>query len=71
MSDEAKTSATPMWVRVAAAIAIVAFFVLFLMGVLGYYDGWLVASAVFLVAFGGVWAYKLGREPRAIDLIDD
>jgi hypothetical protein len=53
---------TPTWVRVAAGIAVAAFFVVFLTGVFGYYDWWLIASAVFLVAFGAVWAYKLRHD---------
>lgn len=52
-------AATPTWIRVAAAIAIVAFFVLSVTGLFGYYDWWMAASAVFVVAFGAVWAYKI------------
>lgn len=56
---------TPTWVRVAAGTAVAAFFVVFLTGVFGYYDWWLIASAVFLVAFGAVWAYKLRHDRDA------
>ena len=64
-AERLEATVTPTWVRVAAGTAIASFFVLFLTGVFGYYDWWLIASAVFLVAFGAVWAYKLRHDRDA------
>jgi hypothetical protein len=59
--DEVKEQSrpTPAWLRVVAAIGIAAFLILFVAGVLGYYDWWLVASIVFVFSFGAVWFHKL------------
>jgi hypothetical protein len=56
---KAQERPTPAWLRVVAAIGVAAFFLLFIAGIFGYYDGWLAASVVFVVAFGAVWVHKL------------
>jgi hypothetical protein len=61
-----------LWLRIVAALAVVAFFVLFLAGLFGYYDWWLVASIVFAIGFGAVWIYNLFHDPDdAVDMMDE
>src|SRR5512132_785608 len=62
----------PTWIRCTAAIAVAAFVLSFLGGLLGAGGWWQASGVVFAVTFGVVWAYKLRHErDAAIDFGED